>query len=405
MPKRVLIIDDRDETRTLKRRALEPDGYELRELNSATGLEEAVAEFSPDLVVTDILMPGGDGISACKRLRAAPETANLAVIFVSAKGFEADQREALEAGGAAYLMKPFRPEALREVVRETLADKIAVRLWGCRGSISVPEAASGKYGGNTPCVEVVLPGRRRLIFDAGTGIRPLGNRLVAQSLSKMAVCLTHYHWDHTQGLPFFKPLYVPGNVVEIYGPADSTESLTKKIKGEMGGDYFPVSIEAFQASVDFVAVTERTFEMPGYSLSVLHAFHPGRTVAYRVDLGERSVVYASDNELPPDHLEPEFSGEALRFAEFAAGASLLIHDATYSRSAYDQKRGWGHSCGETVAALAVRAGVGQVCLFHHEPDNTDADIEAIHQEFVEACAARGADIPAAPAAEGMTIEL
>jgi len=405
MPKRVLLSDDHDETRALKRRAREPDGYELRELGSAAGLEKAVAEFSPDLVVTDILMPCGDGISACKRLRAAPATADLAFIFVSAKGFDADQREALAAGGAAYLMTPFRPETLREVVRETLTDKIAVRVWGCRGPISVPEAAAGKYGGNTPCVEVVLPGRRRLIFDAGTGILLLGNRLVAQSLSKLAICFTHYHGDHTQGLPFFKPLYVPGNVVEIYGPADSSESLTKKIKGEMGGDYFPVSIEAFQASVDFVVVTERTFEMPGYSLSALYAFHPGRTVAYRLDLGGRSVVYASDNELPLANLEPEFSGEALRFAEFAAGTSLLTHDTTYSRSAYDQKRGWGHSCGEAVAALAVQAEVGQVCLFHHDPDSTDADIEAIHQEFVDACAARGADILAAPATEGVTIEL
>ena len=238
-----------------------------------------------------------------------------------------------------------------------------------------------------------------------TGIRPLGNQLAQESLSRLAICLPHYHWDHIQGLPFFKPLYAPGNIVEIYGPADSSESLTGKIKGEMGGDYFPVSIEAFGAEVDFVAVTERTFDTAGFRLSALYTFHPGRTMAYRVEYEGRSVVYAPDNEIRPASLDPELTGEARRFADFASGASLLIHDATFSRALYDQRQGWGHSCGEAVAVVAAEAGVQQVRLFHHDPDSDDDDIKSIHSEFLEAAEAQGAQVEGEPAREGTTVEL
>jgi phosphoribosyl 1,2-cyclic phosphodiesterase len=302
-------------------------------------------------------------------------------------------------------VKPFKPVDLARIVNEMLATQTSIRIWGCRGTIAAPEQALGKYGGNTTCLELLLPKKRRLIFDAGTGIRALGNSIVGESPLRAAIFLTHYHWDHTQGLPCFKPLYVPGNEFELYGPAESSDTLVETIERHMGGEYFPISTEAFMASVRFVAVQEESLEAFGVSVSTLHVLHPGRTLAYRIDIGDRAVVFAPDNELLPETTTPDLTGEALRFAQFAAGASLLIHDCQYSAAVYEQRRGWGHSSAPCLARVAAHAGVERVLLFHHDPDCTDEQVEAIHAEFREALGACGASIPSEPAAEGGVYEL
>lgn len=405
MHERILLVDGHSGDRQPLRSVLDGEGYEVRELESALDIDRALEEFAPHVVICDVMMPGRDGLSICRRIRSDPALESVQVLFVSAKPFEGDQRAALEAGAAGYLLKPVDPDKLRTIVRESLANRTKVRIWGCRGSVPTPEWGSGRYGGNTSCVELLLSQRRRLILDAGTGIRRLGNEIVSLSPMRLTLCLTHYHWDHIQGLPFFKPLYVAGNRVEIHGPAEDDTALAEKIRGEMGGDYFPVSLEAFMASVRFVAVGEYSFETVGIPVKALFTFHPGRTLAYRVDYGGRSVVYAPDNELSPDTLHGRLFGEARRFARFAAGASLLIHDATYSASRYRDKQGWGHSSPQAVAHLAAHAHVERVLLFHHEPDNSDAAIAALQEEFARTAAALGVTIPAEPAAEGMTIEL
>jgi len=268
-----------------------------------------------------------------------------------------------------------------------------------------PEKVDTQYGNNTPCISVDVPGHGLLIFDAGTGFRLLGHSLAKSSLRRLSLFLTHFHWDHILGLPFFAPFYMPGNEVHIYAPADSTDALTEKIEKRMGGDYFPVSIEAFRAAVKFHAVRQEKMEVEGVTLSTLYAFHPGTTLMYRVDVGDQSLVYAPDNEILPESVEPELSGEVLKLATFAAGASLLIHDCAYSRPQYDARRGWGHTCGAMLAAVAKQANVKRGLLFHHDPDNSDQQVEAIHQEFKEALAKGGADIPSEAASEGKTYTL
>jgi phosphoribosyl 1,2-cyclic phosphodiesterase len=222
---------------------------------------------------------------------------------------------------------------------------------------------------------------------------------------RIALCFTHFHWDHIFGLPFFDPLYTPGNEVHIYGPADTSDSLTHKIQAEMGGDYFPVSTEAFRAYVKIVAILEQRFESLGVSISAIYAFHPGRTLAYRVDLDGASFVYAPDNEILPECVTPDLTGEALRLAHFASGASVLLHDCQYTRSVYETRRSWGHSCTECLAAVAAHAQVGRVVLFHHDPDADDGEVETVHEEFQTALAACGADIPSEPAREGAVLQL
>ncbi len=405
MPKRILIVDDDPAIGSFIELIVRREGYEVKLVESAINLESVVGEFAPALIISDLMMPGRDGISLCRSLKSNPQTSGIQILLLSAKSFDSDKRAALSAGAAAYLVKPIRVPELINAIKMALATDVEVKVWGCRGSIPTPERIDTKYGNNTPCISVDVPGHGLLIFDAGTGFRLLGHSLAKSSLRRLSLFLTHFHWDHIFGLPFFAPFYMPGNEIHIYAPADSTDALTEKIEKQMGGDYFPVSIEAFRAAVKFHALHQEKMEVEGVTLSTLYAFHPGTTLIYRLDIGDHSLVYAPDNEILPESVEPELSGEALKLANFAAGASLLIHDCTYSRPQYDARRGWGHTCGAMLAAVAKQANVKRVLLFHHDPDNSDQQVEAIHQEFKEALAKGGADIPSEAASEGKTYTL
>lgn len=404
MGKHVLVIDDTESMRRLMRVALEKAGYQVTDMASAEDLDNRLCEITPDIIVSDIMMPGEDGLSLCKRLNADPEL-DLPVILVSAKAFEADRHAALAAGAAGYLMKPFQPTQLVEMVRASLSTNTAVTIWGCRGSIPTPEKAGGLYGGNTSCIELSLPGNQRFIFDAGTGIRALGHKFLKQSAQSASLFLTHYHWDHMQGLPFFTPLYIPGNSFHVYGPADSSSDLVRIIEGQMGGAFFPISTSAFLSTVQFNGLREETFESQGISISTLYVVHPGRTLAYRIETGDHSIVIAPDNEIFSESVTPELNGEALRFAEFASGASLLVHDCQYSREMYAKRRGWGHSNAEFVAAVAAHAKVKRILLFHHDPDSTDEGVQSIHSEFKAALGATNVTLLSEPAREGETYVL
>jgi phosphoribosyl 1,2-cyclic phosphodiesterase/CheY-like chemotaxis protein len=406
-PRRVLVVDDSPLIRALERRTLEVEGFEVREVATALGVEEEIAAFSPDVVVSDIMMPGRNGIDLCRALQANPNTASLPVILASAKDFDADKRAALEAGASFYLVKPFAPEALVRAVRQVLNRHLGVTIWGCRGSIAAPDRAWGSYGGNTSCIDIVLPGQRHFIFDAGTGIRALGNDLLAQSPLRLALFLTHFHWDHTQGLPFFKPLYVPGNEIHIFGPEDRAVSMSQTLASVMGGKFFPVSIEAFRALVRYNSLQEQVdpIDVFGVSISMLEALHPGTTLAYKLEFDGRSVVYCPDNELVPATCFPALDGEALRMAEFARGASVFIHDCQFTRPVYEQRKGWGHSCGECLAAVVAHARPQRTLLFHHDPDHSDAQVEEIHGEFQAALGALGIQFWSECAREGTTLLL
>ncbi len=398
---RILIIDDAADARLFIRTVLQKEGYDVIEMDSATDLEARLPELAPNLIVCDLMMPGRDGLSVCRSLQADPELA-VPVVLVSSKIFEQDKQAALNAGASGYITKPIRASELVKVVNATLSTQTRVKMWGCRGSIATPEKATGLYGGNTACLELVLPGGSRFIFDAGTGIRILGNAIVSSSPMRAALFLTHFHWDHVQGLPFFVPLYIPGNEFHLYGPAESSEALVQTIEGQMGGAFFPISTNSFRSSVSFFGLQEQTFECFGIKVSTQWVLHPGTTLAYRIDLPGKSIVYCPDHEILPENVTPELSGEAERFAQFAEGASLLIHDCAYSRAVYESKRGWGHSTGACLAAVAAAAQVQRVLLFHHDPDNDDEAVQKVHDEFVAALTERNVTIASEPAREGAT---
>lgn len=403
---RVLLVDDSAIVRAGMRRALEGDGFEVMELPSATDIERHVDEFEPKVIVCDLLMPERDGLAVFQALQERDATRNIPLILATSTDFAGRSRSASHAGIAHYLAKPFLPATLLSAVREALDRQVSLRIWGCRGSVAAPEKALGCFGGNTACVELVLNtaegDNHRLIFDAGTGIRALGNSIAATSQLRTSLFLTHFHWDHIQGLPFFKPLYRPGNEITIYGPAASDAGLLEAIQGQMGGAFFPISTDAFLSSVKYIGLQEQTLDVAGFQVSSIGAHHPGFTLGYKVSWGNRSIAYVPDNELLPELVETELSGDALRFTEWLRGTDLLIHDCQYSAAGYLTHRGWGHSGATSLASIVAAADVGRVLLFHHDPDYDDDRVNQIHDEFRAELEARGAGhIHSAPASENM----
>jgi CheY-like chemotaxis protein len=266
-----------------------------------------------------------------------------------------------------------------------------VRFWGTRGSIATPGPDTVRFGGNTSCVSVTTRAGACIIFDCGTGSRALGAALMAHAPKPITatILLSHTHWDHIQGFPFFAPLFVPGNRITVCGPEGSGGSLRDVLSGQMEFTYFPVEIGQLPASIDFRELAEGTHEIGGARIIAQYLHHPAMTLGYRVEVDGAAVVYLSDHEPFSEtlwHGSPEPSrADAIvhegdrRHARFMEGAGLVIHDAQYTPEEYPAKKTWGHSTYEYAVGLAAAAGVQRLALTHHDPTHDDAFIEALEQ--------------------------
>ncbi len=253
-----------------------------------------------------------------------------------------------------------------------------VTFWGVRGSIATPGPDTAGFGGNTSCVEV-MAGDARIIFDTGTGIRPLGQRLVAERRPvKAAVFYSHVHWDHIQGLPFFTPLYVPGTHLDFHGPRGELP-LREILERQMTTPVFPVKFTDLASTLRFTDLHDGARVPVGEDVTVTCARlnHPGGVLAYRVDHAGHSVVYATDTE--------HYSCVDPRLVRLAQGADLLIYDAMYDDAEYagtggPPRTGWGHSTFSEGIRVADAAGVRRLVLFHHDPGHDDRRVQAIEDE-------------------------
>lgn len=280
---------------------------------------------------------------------------------------------------------------------------LRVTCWGTRGSIPSPGAGTTHHGGNTPCVEVTTADGRRLIFDAGTGIRRLGARLAAGAEPVTAeLFLTHFHWDHIQGLPFFSPLYDARTRLRIHGPRQQGVEAETLFAQQMSRMYFPVPYDALAASLRFRSVEGGAWTDGALEVAAYRMCHPGSTYGYRLRLGGACVVYVPDNELAGDG---EHCGEAWRagLVDFARGADVLLHDAMYTDAEYERRRGWGHSTFAQAVALAEEAGVRRLLLFHHDPDRDDAELTSVVEALRAGLARRGAALDVEAAREGLEL--
>jgi CheY-like chemotaxis protein/phosphoribosyl 1,2-cyclic phosphodiesterase len=266
-----------------------------------------------------------------------------------------------------------------------------VRFWGTRGSIATPGPGTVRFGGNTSCVGVTTSGGANFIFDCGTGARLLGAALLAHTPGPIsaAILLSHAHWDHIQGFPFFAPLFVPGNRITVYGPEGSGRSLREVLSGQMEFTYFPVEIGQLPATITFQELGEGTHEIDGVRIVAQYLHHPAMTLGYRIEADGAAVVYLCDHEpfsetfwhgnLSPGHAESIVHEGDRRHARFMAGAGLVIHDAQYAPEEYPSKKNWGHSTYEYAVGLAAAAGVRQLALTHHDPTHDDAFVEELEK--------------------------
>ena len=284
-----------------------------------------------------------------------------------------------------------------------------VRFWGTRGSIAKPGPATVRYGGNTSCVEVTSPGGTMIIIDCGTGAHDLGQHILKTRLTGNvgSILISHTHWDHIQGIPFFAPLFVPGNTWTFYAPRGFGDTLRETLAGQMEFTYFPVTLDAFGAKVDYRDLVEQTFDLGDVRVTTRFLNHPALTLAYKLECNGATLVYSCDHEPHSHELadgEGHVHGQDREHSDFFRGADLVIHDAQYTPAEYASKIGWGHSTPQYAVQMCREAGVGTLALTHYDPTRTDAQVDAILEEL-RAAAPPGDRLNIVGAAEGMVIEV
>ncbi len=271
-----------------------------------------------------------------------------------------------------------------------------VRFWGVRGSIPVPGPDTVRTGGNTPCVEVQTQDREILILDAGTGIRLLGDDLMRRTSERMVIVLlfSHTHWDHIQGLPFFAPAWSQHNRLVALGERRVGKQLQQVLAWQMSDAYLPFSMDDLQADLLVKEVHSGETIVVGDHMLVTpqRLNHPGGVFGYRICYHDVSLVYATDVGHGLDALDP-------RLVDLARGADLLIHDSQFTPEEKDRWSSWGHSSWVEATQVALEAGVKRLALFHHAPNRTDDELEAIEEQ------ARACFPGAFLAREGMEVEI
>ena len=393
--------------------------FQARLLAAITSADDIVVDFSS---VEYISSAGLRALMAASRLK--PKERRLAVaclnsivseIFaISRFSYVVPVFSTVEEAGAAWQAPP-QPEAAIRHPEAQPAGPLRVRFWGTRGSLPAPlcerevrakvrdalyaargqaletEAAiddfvdgklpfsvRGTFGGNTSCVELVTGGDEYVICDLGTGVREFGNRVMAEHGPAAKRCynvfLSHLHWDHIMGFPFFRPAYVPGNLIRIHS---CHAALGEALHKQQSEPCFPVDFRALPATIEFVALEPgRTYEIAGFSVSSLKQFHAGDSYGYRFSRGDKTIVYSTDCEHKYSNLDQSYP-----FIAFYRDADVLIFDAMYSLAdAISVKEDWGHSSNVVAVELAQAARVKRLVLFHHEPAYDDRMIEDVFAE-------------------------
>ena len=293
-------------------------------------------------------------------------------------------------------------------------------MWGTRGSLAAPGTDTLRYGGNTSCVLVIGSDGEWIILDAGTGIRELGLELMAAKKPvRVHMLVTHTHWDHIQGFPFFTPIYIPGNELFIYGPRALEKSLEEALMFQMQYSYFPVRGVELAARVKFTELGEESFSIGDIEVSTKSMNHPIRVLAYKFKQKGRTAIYTGDNEPYYDvlaerarnqdsgiHRRSEFIKECnQRVVDFCKGSDLLIADSQYTDQEYENKRGWGHSSISHVLNLSKDAGVKKLVLFHHEPTHDDKELESIERQARSKAGKMKGKFKVIGAREGMVLDV
>ncbi len=277
-----------------------------------------------------------------------------------------------------------------------------IRCWGSRGSIPVSGKQYLRYGGNTTCLEIRTNDDRILIVDAGSGIREAGNSLIAEGRHDFTLLLTHAHWDHIMGFPFFKPIYSRKTNLNICGFPFAQSSIKEMLSRVMAPPNFPVNFDTIHANISYQDTRVESYALGSMSITPIAISHPNQGIGYKFEEDGKCFVFLTDNELGYKH---EGGLDFQDYLNFSKGADLLIHDAEYNEEEYKKTRSWGHSVYIDALNLALDAGVKKLGLFHHNQERLDAGIDAIVKDCHKVIKKRGKKMECFAVGQSMEFKL
>lgn len=401
----VLLIEDDEETRRATSDLFSRAEWQVLEAGDGEAGIELALKHRPDVILCDLLMPKANGFQVCRALRQQLQPTK--IIVISGRDYGVDRASALEAGADDYLVKPITWETLSstidrilpEVPRRPLATHqpefhtpaTRLRLWGVRGSIPVPGASTVRYGGNTTCVELRADGEI-IILDAGSGIRNLGKELEREFAGRplsLTLLITHTHWDHIQGLPFFLPAYAEKNQIRVLGYEGARAGLATILAGQMETQFFPISLRDLPSNIAIEELKEMEFSIGKVRVRSRFANHPGICAGYRLYTSGGSIAFFPDNEpyemlklhgtdrdgISVSEAHAFAQAERAKLVDFLEGSDVLLLDAQYTDAEYQKHIGWGHGSLSRVVSIALAARVKKLILFHHDPNHDDDTID------------------------------
>lgn len=281
---------------------------------------------------------------------------------------------------------------------------LRARFWGTRGSIPVPGKDTTHFGGNTTCLEITLDSGAKIVVDAGTGIRTLGEKLCKQKeTSLIYLLITHIHWDHIMGFPFFAPAFDSGCRILIDGFPTCMQGLRVPFDNKMGDGFFPVKFGDLKADIIYLDKLNRApLAIDDWLIDTIPLQHPQGGFGFRFQCGDKKLVFITDNELT----EKAWAGRKLGdYVEFCAEADTLIHDAQYTPDERAGRRGWGHSDYAAAVQLAAECAAGKLVLFHHDPSRTDSEVSALKEKSEKLAKEKKLDLLIDAATEGSELTL
>ena len=391
MSKHFYLVDDDEDILLMMQTMLEVEGHTVTAFNSSLKALEAIQAAPPDCLLTDIMMPNMDGVELCRRVRQIPALADLRIVVVSGKVYQTDRERALAAGANGFISKSrSAPEQMIKEIMSLFTETLSVCFWGSRGTMPVPGPSTLRYGGNTACVSLTFPDGHVFVFDAGTGIQRAASHLMRLGKKLTGtILISHPHWDHINYLPFFTPMFVPGNQFEIVGSRHGDISLEQLVANQMDGMHFPITPREWGARVSYRELGEGHHKIGPAKVATMLLCHPGYCLGYCVDFQGLRICYVTDNELFPADSDMYSANYVQQLVKFVHGADILITDTSYFDDEYAKRISWGHSTVTSVVEMAHQAQVKDLYLYHHVPEHDDDAIDKMLAQAQQKLAGMG----------------